>query len=154
MEDPGDLFLTDAEIDRRVAAIEGGDPDARRQTVASLGKGSSYKVQRALLDASGREADPETLLAMLGALERHPEPWHLPTLTRLLDRGRDIPVRVRAGQMIRRLMGGHGDRLETRDAALAVARRLAGDEATPTEVRRASVDILKAQDPSVGLPPR
>ena len=154
VEDPGDLFLTDAEIDRRVAAIEGGDPDARRQTVASLGKGSSYKVQRALLDASGREADPETLLAMLGALERHPEPWHLPTLTRLLDRGRDIPVRVRAGQMIRRLMGGHGDRLETRDAALAVARRLAGDEATPTEVRRASVDILKAQDPSVGLPPR
>lgn len=41
VEDPGDLFLTDAEIDRRVAAIEGGDPDARRQTVASLGKGSS-----------------------------------------------------------------------------------------------------------------
>ncbi|MEJ7639423.1 MAG: HEAT repeat domain-containing protein [Singulisphaera sp.] len=136
VEDPGDLFLTDEEIDRRVAAIEGDDPVARWRTITSLGKVSSYKVQRALLNASGQEVDREVKLAILRALKEHPEPWHLPALTRLLEQAPDTPTRVVAGQMIRRLMGGNGTRLESREGALDAARRLVRDEGTPIEIRR------------------
>ena len=144
----GDLLLSEQEITARVLAITGDDATLRRRTVAVLGETMSYRIQRALLDTLPKEPDPAERLAMLGIIAQHPKAWHLPSLTRVFTDDADTAVRVAAGEIIGRMMVQKSTvlwplRLETREASLAVAWRLADDPNAPQEVRSTGKAILR-----------
>lgn len=148
---PGDLFLSDDEIARRVEAIEGDDETLRRDTIASLDEVHSYKIQRALLNALGKENEPDERIAILRALEAHASLWHLPTLAEVMEKDSHVEARVLAAHIIKAVVGYKSTTvswlwLETRNVALDAARALAQNDKTPPEVRHAAAEILIAWD--------
>jgi hypothetical protein len=145
----GDLLLPDDELAAKVAAIEDGDAAVRRQTIRSLGDVHTYQIQRALLNSLPRERDPAERIVILKVLQQRPKLWHLPALTELFEHDGDEPVRLFAGDVIKKVVGYKAtsiwwSRLETRDVALSSARRLAREQGTPVSVRRRAAEILLA----------
>jgi HEAT repeat protein len=159
-------------IARMVAAeLEGRNEHSRRKTVAALEDAASlsaqrsvgserdmllrmvasYRIQRALLHALGREREASERECILRVLAESPKVWHLPALTTVFDHDADVRARVLAGNIIAQIVGDKqwtdwSVRLETRDAALEVARKLIRDETAPLQVRQAAFDILLAWD--------
>jgi hypothetical protein len=155
--DPGDLFWSDEQIQKRVAAIESKEDSLRRKAVASLGLVCSYKIQRALLNALEIEKEPAEKVRILDVLGKRASLWHLPTLVRLIEHDTDTCVRLSAAKVINQAVGCKEThiwwyRLKTRDLALDAARRLAQDEKTPLEVRYAAAEILMAWGSFVDQP--
>jgi hypothetical protein len=145
--------LSDEQITQCVAALETTSHVRRRQAVATYGQDRSYKIQRALLRALELEPDAGERLHILRALNTHPALWHLPELTRVFDQDRGGACRVEAAKAIQIMMFSEVGkpwasdgwvRLETRDAALAVARKVLQDQEAPLSVRRSALDILEA----------
>lgn len=149
--DPGDLFMSDEDVAKRVAAIKGSDAAVRRKTVASLGKVFSPAIQRALLDAVTRERDANARIQILRVIKSNPSIWHFPVLTQLFEKDPHAEVRILAGEVIKTAVGNKGtsiwqNRLETREMALDASRRLARDSRTPIEVRKKAAEVLMAWD--------
>jgi HEAT repeat protein len=149
--------LSQQEITRCVAAIEGGDIFLRRKTVASLKPVPSYQIQRALLWALDHEPEAGERMAILRALGSSPKLWYLPALTKVFGQDPDGEARVMAGEIINTLVEDKASydwwvRLETREAALEVARRLLREGKAPLELRRVAFDILRAWDSFVDRP--
>jgi len=157
VEDPGDLFWSDEQIQERVAVIESKDDSLRRKAVASLGLVYSYKIQRALLNALEIEKEAAEKVRILDILGKRASFWHLPTLVKLMEHDTDTPVRLSAAKIIKQAVRCKEThiwwyRLETRDLALDAARRFAQDEKTPLEVRYAAAEILMAWGSFVDQP--
>ncbi len=156
-EAAGDLFLTDEEISRRVAALQSADASTRRQATGALGEVHSYRIQRALLTALVKESQAASRIQILRVLQQHPTLWHLPQLADVLEKDADTSCRVLAGQIIKKVVADKSSmlwwsRLESRDAALDAARRLARDEKAASQVREVAMEILRAWGSSVDKP--
>jgi hypothetical protein len=151
--------LTGAQAARSVATIEGSDPVLRRTTIGGLENEASYRIQRALLRALERESIASERLRILHVLRCHPMAWHLVELTTVLACDNDVSNRVEAGEIIAQIVGekSHSywwDRLENRDSALTLARKLLCDETTPAPVRYVAFDIIVAWESFTDAPLR
>lgn len=149
--DPGDLFLSEEQIEAKAEVIASDDELRRRKTIGSLGETFSYKIQRALLHALRKENEPSERMKILGVLEKHPALWHLPSLTEVLENDVHLAVREFAARIIRAVVDDKSTsiwwtRLETRELALTAARALAQSPAQPKDLRHACADILLAWD--------
>jgi HEAT repeat protein len=158
-------------IARMVAALESPNELLRRNMVGALkdlasayaqhSVGSerdgllrivgSYRIQQALLRALAREREASERGCILRVLAESPKVWHLPALTTVYGHDAEVGARALAGKIIAQIVGDKQwtdwwVRLETRDAALEVARKLIRDEAAPLQVRQAAFDILLAWD--------
>lgn len=152
MEPLGDMLMSDDETARRVAAITADDPATRRPAIAALGETLSYRIQRALLTALPKEPDAIVRRQMLAILAQHPQLWFLPALTTVLLQDADADTRVAASNILAGLSTASDAHLETEDAMLATARKLAADVGTPVPVRRAATRILVRWHSTVDLP--
>ncbi len=155
--DPGDLFLSDDDVARRVAAIDGNDPQQRAKTVASFGDVRSWEVQQALLHAMDKETGSKERLAMLKAVAGHPAIWQFPALATRFEHDPDPALRELAAQCMNRVLADKTTpiwwvRLETRDCGLAAIRRVAQDKKALDSLRRIAVDALIAWDSLVDQP--
>jgi hypothetical protein len=144
-----DLLQSDAEIDATVAAIASRKADERRAAVARLREVRSYRVQRALIEALPHERLPAERRRILQALATMPRYWHLPAYTTVLREDDDLETRVQAAHAIANILANKlsmiwSVRLETRDAALELARQLLRDTQTPSPLHDAAFGILKA----------
>jgi hypothetical protein len=149
--------LTDEQVAHSVATIEGPNPVLPRTIIAGLENEASYRIQRALLRALEREPIASERLRILRVLRYRPMPWHLVELTKILACDGDETNRVEAGEIIAQIVGekSHSywwDRLENRDSALALARKLLCHETTPAPVRYVAFDIIVAWDSFIDAP--
>ena len=151
----GDLMWSDAQIAKRVAALQ--NPTTRRKSLAAMNEIYSYRVQQALLALLPKEPDAALRLQMLQKLRSHPALWQVPQLAEVLEKDSDEACRVFAGQIIAGEMKSKGtmlwwNRLESRDAGLDAARRLVRDNQTSPAVRETARNILRAWGSFVDSP--
>ena len=147
--DPGDLFISAEKLDALVKTIQSDKPAERHKAISSLGQVYSFQIQRALLVAMTKETLSDEQLKILHILSQHPKLWHLPTLVKLLREDKDLAVRIQVSSLIENIVGNKTTsiwwkRLETRDAALELARQLAKDKDEPVSIRETAVSILLA----------
>jgi hypothetical protein len=142
-QSPGDLFLSDDELQAMADSIRGDKPEQRTRTLASLGSVYSHQLQRALLDTLDQLGSAQQQTLILALLEPRPALWHLPTLMRIFDRDGNTQVRVQAGRIIASIVGNpNWPRFEVREQALAQARWLAQNNDAPLAIREVAVSIL------------
>jgi hypothetical protein len=149
--------LTGEQVAHSVKTIEGPDPVLRRTIIAGLENEASYRIQRALLRALEREPIASERLRILRVLRNRPMPWHLVELTKIVACNGDVSNRVEAGEIIAHILGDKShsywwDRLENRDSALALARKLLCDEMTAAPVRYVAFDIIVAWESFTDAP--
>lgn len=158
VEPVADLFLTDEEIAARVKAISNQDAVARWQTITSAAGTQSFQIQRALLNRLPIEPVAAIRLQILQALQSTPKDWFLSALTTAMSKDVDAEVRTQAALLITKIMRNKQTniwqvRLETREAALAAARRLVRDPKTSPALHDAASAILKNWGSFVDAPP-
>ena len=142
-QSPGELFLSDAELQAMADSIRGDKPEHRTKTLAALGSVYSHQLQRALLDTVEELGSAQQQTLIMALLEPRPALWHLPTWIRILDRDGNAQVRAQAGRIIASIVGNpNWPRFEVREQALTLARRLAQKNDAPLPVREAAVSIL------------
>lgn len=149
VDDPGDLLLDDESLQKQVAAVRDEDHQRRRSSIAALGTVRTYQTQQALFDALRKEPLAQERVKIIAILGQHPKLWHLPAIVKLLCEDMDLAVRIQAGSLIEKIVGNKSTmiwskRLETREAALELARHLSRDTDEPRSIREVATSILLA----------
>lgn len=155
--DSGDLLLNGEQLEAQLAGINDENRQTRRLAVAGLGTVLTYQTQRALLNALEKEPLSSERVRILTVLKQQPKLWHLRDLIARLQIDDTEEVRLLAATCIADIMRDKSSmiwnlRMESREAALQLARHLAVDPSTSPAIRGVSIDILLAWGSYIDLP--